>query len=481
LARNARHAQQALGRITAKASEFNKSLDASTARVFAFGATMAVMNSVQSAFANLVIAAKNVESELVKINAVFETSNYTLNKFGDSLFEIARKTGRTFREVASSATEFARQGLSIQETLKRTESAMILTRLSGLELNKSVEVITATLNGFQSAMLNSAQLMNKLAAVDMAFAVSTKDLAEGLFRVGSTAEDANVKFDELMGIITALQQKTARGGAVIGNALKSIFTRLSRSTTIEALQELGVAINNTQDGLTKLRALADALDQISDPGKASKIKELAGGVFQINIVSAALKDLRSEFSLTGRAAAVSAAATDQALQKNAMMAETLEAKVNALRQTFDEFSKNLGNDTIQKTIKGMVESVEGFFSKGNELLKSDFGKMMTKGLSALFSGGDTVAGKAGLGVGTLAVIKVISGLMRGFFAYAGRGVAELMKIGSVSQKIKDLEGQISVILSNNKSLYDQMNSPLLTRVQKEKMLLDYLKAQEASM
>ena len=43
---SAKEVKQALGRITGQASEFQKSLDASTARVFAFGATTAVLNGV---------------------------------------------------------------------------------------------------------------------------------------------------------------------------------------------------------------------------------------------------------------------------------------------------------------------------------------------------------------------------------------------------------------------------------------------------
>ena len=43
LASSSKQIQHALGRITGQASEFQKSLDASTARVFAFGATNSVI------------------------------------------------------------------------------------------------------------------------------------------------------------------------------------------------------------------------------------------------------------------------------------------------------------------------------------------------------------------------------------------------------------------------------------------------------
>ena len=45
---------QALGRITGKVSEFNKSLEASNARVIAFGASAGAIFAVQKAFTSLI-------------------------------------------------------------------------------------------------------------------------------------------------------------------------------------------------------------------------------------------------------------------------------------------------------------------------------------------------------------------------------------------------------------------------------------------
>ena len=174
---------------------------------------------------------------------------------------------------------------------------MVLTRISGLDAEKSVKALTAAINGFQSAGLQHNEIVNKMVAVDTAFAVSAQDLAEAFSRAGSTAEDAGVSFDQLLGLVTAVEQKTARGGAVIGNAFKSIFTRLARGSTIDKLQELGVEIDATQSGVQKLEALSNAIENIADPTVVSKIKELAGGVFQINVVSAALKDLSNDTSI----------------------------------------------------------------------------------------------------------------------------------------------------------------------------------------
>ena len=48
---------------------------------------------------------------------ILGTSTKKLNTFGNELFNIAKKTGRSFNDVAL-AGELARQGLAMEETLK---------------------------------------------------------------------------------------------------------------------------------------------------------------------------------------------------------------------------------------------------------------------------------------------------------------------------------------------------------------------------
>jgi hypothetical protein len=223
---------QPLGKITGATDEFTKSLEASNARVIAFGASAGIIYTVQRAISASVGAAINLEKTLADINVILNETNVGLRKFSNELFTIAKGTGQSFNAVSEAALEFARQGLAVEETLKRTRDAMILVRLSGLDVKSSVESITATLNSFNQTIITSTELVNKLANVDAAFAVSSADLAEAIRRVGSSAQDSNVNIDQLIALVTTAQQVTARGGAVIGNSLKTIFTRLQRPKVI---------------------------------------------------------------------------------------------------------------------------------------------------------------------------------------------------------------------------------------------------------
>ena len=134
-----------LGKIRGELGEFDKSLAASNARVLAFGASAGAIYAIQRALQETVKSTIAVEKALSEVNVILNTSEKNLARFGDELFNIAKKTGRSFNDVALAAGELARQGLGIEDTLKRTSDAMQLARLSGLGVEASVNAITAVL------------------------------------------------------------------------------------------------------------------------------------------------------------------------------------------------------------------------------------------------------------------------------------------------------------------------------------------------
>ena len=110
-----------LGKIKGQLGEFDKSLEASNARVIAFGASAGAIYAVSDALRQTVVSTIDVEKSLVDINTILGTSQKNLERFGAQLFDIAKDTGRSFNEVANAAGELARQGLGVQESSKMNE------------------------------------------------------------------------------------------------------------------------------------------------------------------------------------------------------------------------------------------------------------------------------------------------------------------------------------------------------------------------
>ena len=463
---------QPLGRITGAADEFNKSLAASNARVIAFAASAGLMYAVQRALTEVAKSAIEVEKSLADVNVILGASTSNLQKFGNELFRIAGQTGQAFGTVSEAATELARQGLSLEETLKRTRDAMILTRLSGMDAASSVNALTAAMNTFKNTALDTTKIVNKLANVDAAFAVSTTDLAEALKRVGSSALDAGVNFDQLLGMVTAVQQTTARGGPVIGNALKSIFTRIQRTETLDQLERLGFTVRSldgsTRPAIAVLTELAKKIDTLTAAQKASTT-ELIGGVFQINVVKAALADLGSEYSIYNNALQTSIDSTNQAIQRNDELNKTLAALVNKTFANVKKAAADIGKLTIAPALGGVLE-------KANDILENF-------SVSKPESAGEKIAagildgmGKFIKGPGLVIGLAIIGRLLQNFGKFASDSFKEFFNINEAAKKRVELEKFVNAELMKNEDLTQAILKGELSVADAEKVILANLKS-----
>jgi len=462
-----------LGRITGQVNEFTKSLDASNARVIAFGASAGIIFGVQRAFGALVTSVIETQKSLADINVILNVSTQNLQKFGGELFNIAKNTGQSFQEVAKAATEFSRQGLGVEETLKRTNEALILSRLSGLDAAKSVEALTAAVNSYASQAVTASEVVNKFANVDAAFAVSSADLAEALARVGSSAAQSGVDLNELIAIVTSAQQTTARGGAVIGNSFKTIFTRLQRGSVINLLDNLGV---NTKDSSGEIKSTIDLLtdlarvyDQLGTLQQA-EVAEKVGGVFQINILKAALADLGKEYSIYNSALQVAGSTTDQAIRRNAELNKTYAAQLNALRENAQQLSAGVGERVLGPAFDRVVGNANTLLGGINESDGQGVGATLGKGI--LDGLGQVIAGP-GLALIGGVFIKLFADLSK----FAGGSLKELLNLNSASKQQQALQQSVNQILQKNPDLFKLMSSGTAGLNKGAEILLNSLRAQ----
>lgn len=429
--------------ISDDAKQFESSLGKATNRVVAFAAAAALFQGISKATSAFAASIIEVDQSLAKINVNLGQSSEGLKKFGADLFNIARQTGQTFDVAASAAEELARQGLSAEETTKRLRDALILSRIAGLDSASAVETLTAAINSFNQEALTSTEVVNKFAAVDTKFAVSSKDLAEAVSRVGSTAQSAGVGINELIGLVTSLQQTTARGGATIGNGLKTIFTRVQAAPeTVAALQSVGVAIKNTdgslRDAISILRDYGAARQRVGEVERASLDRTVAG-TFQINILKAALADLGKQYSVYNSALSTSANATDEAIRKNEQLNQTLDSLINATSLSIKQLFASIGSQDLGPIFQSFFKSFEQarqFFSgeSGSELGKS-LGQGILKGISNVISGPALVA---------LAVI--LAQAFKKVLSTIGQEARTLLTINSAASARANIQRQINSLI-----------------------------------
>ena len=446
---------QPLGRITGKADQFTKSMEAANARVLAFGASVGVLNAVVQGFKELVTTTIQVEKQLTSINAILGTSTGELEKFKKTIFEVARNTEQSFDTVATAALELSRQGLKAEEVTKRLNDAMILSRISGQGAAEAVAGLTAAINSFEKGTVSSSEVVNKFSDAAKAAAVSERDLAEAIKRAGSVASLAGVSFDELVGIVSAVQQKTSRGGAVIGNSFKTIFTRIQSIDKLETMQNLGVQVEDASGqilGATQLiKNLAAVLKTLPE-ARQLQIAENLVGKFQVAPFVAILDDYNAAASTAIRLTEVSQNAATGAYERNKALNETLAASINQATVNLKELATTLGKIGVTENLKNIL----GFFNSlvGNikELLEgegigSDFARGLIRGIGNILSGPGLAIFAAIIGKLTLDLARFGIGSLQTFF-----GLNKAAKEQAV------LQGQIASTLLGNKGIQETILS-----------------------
>jgi len=444
-----------LGKITGQVNMFESAMEAANARVIAFGASTAVLATVVKSLKDLVNVSIEVEAAFADINRILNLSGGNLDKFSNKLFDTAQKTASTFQAASSAALEFSRQGLKTEEVLKRTSDALTLVRLTGMNAKKSVDLLTATVNAFTD--LDTTSAVDKFVAVETKFAVAARDLVEGLSRVGSAAVDAKVDFNELNALITAVQQTTGRGGAVIGNALKTIFTRLQRESTLEALERFNVTVRDVQGNILPATQVLDNFagkyDKLADSTQAY-LREQVAGVFQANILSAILKDLNKEQSTFSRALDVSVNATENAAQANEKLNQTMSALLQNTATEFAKLQKNLGDAAFLDLGKGIVGAMQTALKSLNSALDKD-----STGAGAFFAQG-FISGLSNVLQGPVLIgaLQIILKVAKQSFTFLAQAIPTLLNITTQAQKRAQTEEFINNLLRSDVDLAKQIVS-----------------------
>ena len=469
-----------LGKITGQASEFQKSLEASNARVLAFGASVAVINKLSQAFGALISNTIKVEATFAKINTILGGSQKQLEQFGNGIFKVAQQTGTSFDQVAEGALELARQGLSVEESLGRVEVALKLVRVAGIDSEKAVAGLTAAIKGFEGAGLSVAQVADKLSEVDTKFAVSTEDLINGLERASASARVAGVSFDELLGVITTVQERTQRGGAVIGNAFKTIFARLGRTDTLLELQQLGISVvdteGNVRDAIPIFKDLAKELNSLGlRSEEAGDIIQKVAGVRQRDILINLVEDLNSSQSQFAKTLEVSAGAAGALDAKNTKLNDTLEALINNLTVGGQKLASVLGELGFTDAAKDIIKTFSTVVNVITDTLQGDsigakFAQGLVKGVGSVLTG-------PGLGLVGAIFIKLFVDLAK----FGSRSLKDLLGINKAAQQQSVLQQSIFQTLLQNESVQLQLLKHEGNRVVQEQILLKLYNEQAAAL
>jgi TP901 family phage tail tape measure protein len=473
-----------LGKITGQADEFTKSMEAANARVLAFGASVGVVNALANGFKNLIASTIEVEKSLNEIKVIGNDTFSNLDQVSKGLFSTAKQLGVSYKDAANATLEFARQGKDLQASLEASRAALTLTRTTGLDAAESVKGLTSAVNVFSESGLTYADIVNKMSAVDSKFAVNSKDLIEGISRSASVAQEAGVSFDELTALITTLQEKTGRGGAVIGNALKTIFTRVQNPEILKDIRDLGIAVTDTSGNFLPatriIQSLANEFEGL-DANVRKNILLKVGGGFQIDKLAAALNDMANANGTFQRSLQISQSNVGNAFDKVTKLNQTVDGAFNNVLSSAKEAGSLIGRIAFSEDFRKILEGGSSFFDAITGALGGNNGE---EGLSI----GQTLArgivkgiGSVITGPGLFLFAGILIKLTADFAKFSTTAIQTQLGITSKGKEQEAIQKSISTVLSGNTDLQVRLLNLEGNKVEQAAVLLDYYNRIAASM
>ena len=295
-----------------------------------------------------------LELSIARINIVSEEFQQRTGEVQAGFKNLATTFGVSVTEIAEAARLFAQQGLTVEETIDLTTTALAGSVISGRNLQQVVEDLTAVMRAFKIPAADSIIILDKFIKVSSRTAVTAITLAEAVRRVGATAITVGVTLDELNGFVVAIGEQTRRTGQQIGTALRTIFVRIPRRETIKAFREIGVEVLDTEG---ELRNLTDVLIDVRrgfnnlTGAQQINIAQTAAGIRRVDIFLTLIRNLdRALFAQV------------QSLRSTGKTLDALNKVMDSAQKTSDRLAQNFAifNANVLNSF-GIIESLNGIF------------------------------------------------------------------------------------------------------------------------
>lgn len=392
----------------------------------------------------------------------------------DKYTNLAKELGATTKGAYETMTLYFQQGLSEQEAFELGTETMKMARIAGMDYAETTDAMTAALRGFnmelnETSAQRVSDVYSELAAVT---ASDTQEIATAMSKTASIASMAGMEFEETATFLAKAIETTREAPENIGTAMKTIVARYSSltqdpSTLSEELQDAlngeSVDVNsvtsalssagiNALDAKGEFRELGDVMTELSSKwGELDSMTQhyvatqFAGNRQQSRFIAMMEDYGRTEELLSS--AYNSAGASEKQFEKTM---DSLEAKTNQLKDSWDNFLMGLSNSDI---IKGAVDALRMLLDGINALTKG-FGPLT----SSILKWSVAIAGihKA---KNILAALVGTFEKFEGFSDFLGKGGISNF-LGSFKQNLKSIktgEGKTGLLESLKQGLSGKFN------------------------
>ena len=255
-----------IDKINNSINEMSSGFDSAFSSMSQFAAMLGIFDGIQAAISGAKDEIVELNTAMTELQIVTETSDAAIQQTMAGYADMAKELGVTLQTVAEGAGEWLRQGFSEADTETLLKASTMLSTVGNMSADDASTALTSIINGFGMATDQATHVIDTLDALDLAYATSTKELADGLQRSASVAKTAGMSFEDLASIMTVVSSTTRLSGETIGNGMKSLFSRLQNIKVGKYLSDEGEALNDTEKVLNSLGVkLRDSATAWRDP------------------------------------------------------------------------------------------------------------------------------------------------------------------------------------------------------------------------
>lgn len=355
------------------------------------------------AFREATTFVKQFDKDMITIQQISGKSDKEMDEVKSSSLQQARDLKTSVANVTSTRAMLYRQGLSDEEVNSRTESIIKFSTVTGSKITTATKNLTAAI---QTGLVSSVEeAMDVLVALGDSAATSAEEISKGMQKAAASAKVAGVSYEELTSMLTIATSKTQLSGTQAGTFFQTLFSRMNRvtkegyyndesgeTTSINdveaALKNVGISLRDSKttfrSSFDVLRDVAKIWEGLNDLQKNNITYAMVGNR-NANMFNALMDGMGEDGgALLDEYLGLASNAEGTTQSKYEIAIQGIQAALDTLKTSFDEFIASLGASNIVTGIVGILGDVAHGIANINDATSGIIGTLLS--LAAVVSG-----------------------------------------------------------------------------------------------
>lgn len=338
-----------------------------------FAYTYGFIQQIPEVISKMTSEVIKVDDAITNLRMATSISNDEALSLMSTYSELGDELKATSVDVATSATEWLKQGKSIQESQNLAKDSIVLSKIGDLSSEEATKTITAAMKSYNMSESEVMGFVDKISAIDLVSATDVGGLSQAFNEVAANAKNAGVEAEKLLSYAAVIGETTQEGMASVGTSLNAIFSRmgnikLSRLKDFETGEDLsnvetvlrgvGIQLRDSQD---QFRDFDDVLDDTANRWNSfSTVQQRAvaqafSGTHHMNEFMILMQNWNKvqEYTQTANEA------SGQSMEKFAAYQESVTGKIEGFKNAF----QTLSTTTIDSDLfKEVIDSGTGILN-----------------------------------------------------------------------------------------------------------------------